>query len=201
METLLLATTNRGKVLEMKALLQGLPADLVTPLELGLNLEVEEDGETYAENAERKALAFARESRLLTLADDSGLEVDVLGGLPGIRSARFAPQPEATDSDRRAYLIERLQGLPRPWLAHFHCTVALAQPAGPVRFAAGECQGEIIPNERGINGFGYDPIFLIPELGLTMAELSMEQKNTLSHRARAVIASRPILAELLASEG
>jgi XTP/dITP diphosphohydrolase len=183
----------------MKALLQGVPADLVTPRDLGLNLEVEEDGETYAENAERKASAFAQASNLLTLADDSGLEVDALGGLPGVRSARFAPQPGATDADRRAYLIQRLEGLPRPWRARFHCTVALARPSGPVRFAVGECEGEILPEERGGNGFGYDPLFLIPELGLTMAELSMEQKNTLSHRARAVVASRPILAELLAA--
>jgi XTP/dITP diphosphohydrolase len=201
MATLLLATTNRGKILEMKALLQGLPANLVTPLELGLNLQVEEDGETYADNAERKARAFARASNLITLADDSGLEVDALDGLPGVRSARFAPQPGATDADRRAYLLLHLQGQPRPWRAHFHCTVAVAQPAGSVRFAVGECQGEIIPDERGVNGFGYDPLFLIPELGLTMAELSMEQKNMLSHRARAVIASRPILAELLTAEG
>lgn len=201
MEKVLLATTNLGKILEMKALLQGLPAEMVTPLDLGLNLDVEEGGETYAENAELKVRAFAKVTGLLTLADDSGLEVAALGGLPGIRSARFAPEPGATDADRRAYLIQRLHGLPRPWEARFHCTIALAGPFGPVRFAEGECCGEIIPQERGTNGFGYDPLFLIPQLGLTMAELSIEQKNKLSHRARAVIASRPILSELLAAAG
>jgi XTP/dITP diphosphohydrolase len=99
---------------------------------------------------------------MLTLGDDSGLEVDALGGLPGIRSARFSPRPGATDADRRLYLLQRLQGHPRPWTARFRCTVALATPQGELYFAQGECPGEIIPDERGHNGFGYDPIFLLP---------------------------------------
>lgn len=202
MSKLLLATNNQGKLVEIRALLNDLEASLVTPAQIGLDLNVEETGDTYAENAARKAIAFAQASGLLTLADDSGLEVDTLDGLPGIRSARFAPQPGATDADRRAYLLERLQGQSRPWTAHFHCTVALVQPEGPnwenkIQFAEGNCPGEIIPEERGQNGFGYDPIFLLPGLSLTMAQLTMEEKNRLSHRARAIQAAKPILIEFL----
>ena len=140
-----------------------------------------------------KARAFALASGLMTLADDSGLEVDVLNGLPGIRSARFSPLPNATDADRRTYLLNMLKIHPRPWQAHFHCTVAIATPLGALYYSQGNCPGEIIPDERGNNGFGYDPIFLLPEMGLTMAELTMDQKNRLSHRARAVKAALPIL--------
>ena len=134
---------------------------------------------------------------MLTLSDDSGLEVEDLGGAPGIFSARYAPQLGATDSDRRVYLLHQLSPYPRPWAARFHCTVALASPDGAVHFSEGVCQGEIIPQERGMNGFGYDPIFLIPELGRTMAELNMEEKNRLSHRAQAVLAIQPLLLSLL----
>jgi XTP/dITP diphosphohydrolase len=201
MPKLLLATTNPGKILEMKALLEDLNVELLDPFDLGLDLDVVEDGETYAENAAKKALAYSLASGLLALADDSGLEVDALGGQPGVHSHRLIPQAGATDADRRAALLQRLQGHPRPWTARFHCTVALALPFGEVRFADGECPGEIIPEERGGSGFGYDPIFLIPSLGRTMAELELEGKNRLSHRARALIASRPVLAELLSGGG
>ncbi len=193
MTKILLATANRGKLHEIQALLAELPLALVLPVDLGLSLEVAETGDTYAINAALKANAFARASGLLTLADDSGLEVDALGGLPGVRSARFSPLPGATDADRRSYLLEQLAGKPPPWKAHFHCTVALADPAGEVLFFDGDCPGEIIPTERGTNGFGYDPIFLLPELGRTMAELNMDEKNQLSHRALAVIAAIPTL--------
>lgn len=197
MKPLLVATSNIGKLKELQALLEDLRPTLLTPSMLNLHLEVEESGSTYEENAALKAAAFAKASGLLTLGDDSGLEVDALGGLPGIRSARFAPQPGANDAERRRYLLYRLQGHPRPWRAHFHCTVALALPTGEVRFTQGDCPGEIIPQERGDNGFGYDPIFLLSELGLTMAELPMEAKNRLSHRALAVIAAKLALLELL----
>jgi XTP/dITP diphosphohydrolase len=193
---LLLATTNQGKLLEIQALLSDLDLDLLLPSQLRLDLDIEEDGQTFAENAARKALAYTMITGLPTLADDSGLEVDALDGLPGIRSARFDPKPGATDADRRAFLLQRLQGRQRPWTARFHCTVAVALSSLDVRYAEGNCPGEIIPEERGQNGFGYDPIFLIPELGRTMAELTMEEKNSLSHRSRAVRASRSILAEL-----
>ncbi len=132
---------------------------------------------TYAENAARKAQAYSIASGIFTLGDDSGLEVDVLNGAPGIYSARYAPQVGATDADRRAYLLQQLSPYPSPWIARFNCTVALASPDGDVHFAHGICPGEIIPEERGVNGFGYDPIFLLTEMGRTMAELTMDEKN------------------------
>ncbi len=193
MNRLLVATHNAGKLREMLALLEGLDFDVVTPDEIGIHLDVSENGASYEENASIKARAYAPISSLVTLADDSGLEVDILGGLPGVRSARFSPLPNATDADRRAYLLELLKDKTRPWMAHFHCTVAIATPSGEMYFAQGNCPGEVIQQERGTNGFGYDPIFLLKEIGLTMAELSMEQKNRLSHRARAVNAAISIL--------
>jgi XTP/dITP diphosphohydrolase len=194
---LLLATNNPGKIAEMKALLGALDLDLLTPASLGLDLEVAEDGQTYAENAARKAEAFARLSGLAALADDSGLEVDALDGRPGLHSHRFAPQAGATDADRRAFLLQQLAGKPRPWTARFRATVAISVPGRETRLAAGTCEGGIIPEERGTNGFGYDPIFLVPEFGRTMAELTMDEKNRLSHRARAVENAIPILREVL----
>ena len=194
---LLLATNNKGKLAEMLSLLEDLDLDIVTPESSGVDLNVTEDGSTYEENASLKAVGFAQKSGLVTLADDSGLEVDAIGGSPGIRSARFSPLPKATDADRRAYLLELLNSYPRPWTAHFHCTVAIAIPRGDIFYAQGDCPGEIIPIERGTNGFGYDPIFLLPEIGLTMAELRMEDKNHLSHRARAIRAAIPILLNIV----
>ena len=193
MNSLLIATTNKGKIRELHALLDPLGIPLLTPADLNLHLDVEEDGSTYAENATKKALAFARASGLTALADDSGLEVDALGGAPGHYSARYASKPGATDADRRTYLLQNLAGKPRPWKARFVATVALAGPEGSVDLAEGTCPGEIIPEERGSGGFGYDPIFLLPELCQTMAELPEETKNRLSHRARAVQAAIPIL--------
>ncbi len=196
MKKMLLASNNVGKQREIQSLLDDLDIELITPDNLGLHLEVLEDGTTYAENAARKAMAFARASGLVALADDSGLEVDALEGAPGLHSARYSPIAGATDADRRTLLLQQLQSHPRPWPARFRCVVALANPAGQVWFAEGECPGEIIPEERGHNGFGYDPIFLLPDLGLTMAELTLEQKNHLSHRSRAVTAARPVLLKL-----
>jgi len=197
MQKLLIATGNRGKVIEIQALLEGLDVTLVTPKDIGLELEVHEDGQTYAENAGKKALAYSKASGLLSLADDSGLEVDALDGAPGLYSARYSPQPGATDADRRAYMLKNLAGKPRPWTAHFHATIAIGSPDGQVLFADGNCYGEIIPDERGNNGFGYDPIFFIPETQHTMAELSMDEKNRLSHRALAVKNALPILQKIL----
>jgi XTP/dITP diphosphohydrolase len=197
MQKLLVATSNRGKVKEIQALLAGLEVELVMPKDLGLELEVVEDGQTYAENAVKKALAYSRASGLLALADDSGLEVDALEGAPGLHSARYSPLPNATDADRRAYMLKNLTGKPQPWKAHFHATIALGTPDGQVLFADGNCYGEIIPTERGENGFGYDPIFYLPELQKTMAELSMDEKNRLSHRALAVKNALPLLQTLL----
>lgn len=194
---LLLASNNAGKVKELRALLAGLQVELLSPIEAGISLQVEEHGETYLENASLKALAFAREAGMLSLADDSGLEVDALDGAPGLHSARFSPLPGAGDAHRRSYLLAKLALHPRPWTARFRCTVALATPAGKIRFTEGACAGEIIPEERGLEGFGYDPIFYIPDMGRTMAELSLEEKNRISHRARAVTAARPVILTML----
>lgn len=204
MTTLLIASGNIGKLREIEAILAAAPLDnlrfdLALPSQIGIQLDVEEDGTTYAENAAKKALAYTQVSGLVTLADDSGLEVAALGGQPGLYSARYAPWPDATDADRRRYLLQNLQGKPRPWMAHFHCTIAIAVPGGEIAYADGDCPGEIIPEERGNNGFGYDPIFYLPELGQTMAELPMREKNQLSHRARAVLAAVPILKEIFSS--
>jgi XTP/dITP diphosphohydrolase len=194
---LLIATENQGKIKEFQSLLAGLEVELVTPRNLGLNMTVVEDGSTYAENAGKKAREYSQASGLVSLADDSGLEVEALGGAPGLYSARYSPLPGATDADRRAFLLKRLQHKPQPWKAHFHATVAVGTPDGQVLLADGDCYGQIIPVEHGDNGFGYDPIFFIPEMGLTMAELSMDEKNRLSHRALAVKNVQPILLKVL----
>lgn len=197
MKKLLLATNNAGKIKELRALLQGMKAEILTPNELGLELDVMESGDTYLENATKKAIAFAKASGMLSLADDSGLEVAALDGAPGIYSARYSPKKGASDKDRREYLLEQLQSKPRPWMARFHCTVVLASPSGETLSSDGECRGEIIPQERGIGGFGYDPIFLVNGTGRTMAELGMAEKNRLSHRARAIQSIWPVLVESL----
>ena len=197
MTKLLLGTENPGKIREMRSLLQEVNAELVIPGDLGLDLNVDESGQTYAENASRKAQIYSNASGLLTLADDSGLEVDALNGAPGLYSARFSPKTGATDKDRRDYLLEQLRGISRPWPARFHCTVAIAAPEGVIHIADGVCQGEIIPEERGESGFGYDPIFLVENMERTMAELSMSVKNQISHRGRAIEGVIPILLSYL----
>ena len=196
MNKLLIATNNKGKVKELQDLLKDTGIELVTPADINLNLEVEENGTTYDENAAKKAIAFAHASGLVSLADDSGLEVDALDGAPGLYSARYHPKSGANDADRRAYMIENLKGKPRPWTAHFHATIAIAVPEKDVQIVEGNCYGEIIPEERGTGGFGYDPIFLFPDLNQTMAELSMEEKNRLSHRALAVMNAIPVLQKI-----
>ena len=197
MMNLLLATGNQGKIEEMRALLEGVGAEITIPKDIGLALRIDETGKTYAENAAKKALAYAKASGLPALADDSGLEVDALGGAPGLYSARYAPEPGAVDADRRAYLLQQLKPLPGPWFARFICTAALALPNGELNFTDGICSGTIIEQERGEQGFGYDPIFLIPGVGKTMAELKMEEKNQVSHRAQAVKRMIPILLSYL----
>ena len=193
---LLLATNNKGKAKEIHAILQNLDIELLLPADIGAALDVEEDGQTYAENAVKKALAFSQASGLTALADDTGLEVDALGGIPGLHSNRFGAEPY-TDESRRAYLLEQLNGIPRPWAARFRATVAVASPGRSVKLVEGICRGEIIPNERGTGGFGYDPIFQLKASGKTMAELGMDEKNRLSHRGLAVRKAIPVLVELL----
>jgi len=231
MNKLLIATNNQGKIEELQQLLSDLNIELVTPSHIGLDLDVIEDGLTYAANATKKAVTFAQASGLISLADDSGLEVDALNGEPGIYSARYGSSyfhslpPNPSDlggaaggsllsfADRRKYLVGNLKDKPRPWTARFRATIAIAIPNNHVILPApmpqaqvskaknlelteGICEGEIIPKDRGTGGFGYDPIFLLPELGKTMAELTMEEKNRLSHRARAVMNAKEILTNL-----
>jgi XTP/dITP diphosphohydrolase len=183
---LLLATNNAGKVRELRDLLAGIPFDLVTPADLGLGVHVEETGRTYEENALQKARAYARAAGIPALADDSGLEVDALDGRPGIHSARYVGQA-ATDGDRIGALLAELRGVPpERRTARFRAVIVVASPEGRHWTAEGTVEGVITEAPRGSGGFGYDPVFYLPELGRTMAELRPEEKNRLSHRARAV---------------
>jgi len=197
MQKLMIATNNPGKVKEYRALLARPELELVTPADIGLELEAAETGDSYAQNAAIKAQAFWGACGMLTLADDSGLEVDALDGAPGLHSARFVSRIGANDADRREKLVSALQGKMRPWRARFRCVIALVGAPGVASFAEGICEGEIIPSQRGDNGFGYDPVFLLPEIGKTMAELSLDEKNRLSHRARAVQAAFPLIEQFL----
>ena len=194
---LLIATNNSGKLREYRSLLAGIEwISLVSPADLGITLEVAEVGKTYAENAALKARAFAHASGITSLGDDSGLEVYALDGAPGLYSARYSPKEGATDSDRREYLLNNLAEESRPWMARFRAVIAVAAPHGEVQFAEGSCAGEIIPEERGSAGFGYDRIFLVDGGEKTMAQLSEQEKNQVSHRAQAVDAGIGILSEL-----
>jgi XTP/dITP diphosphohydrolase len=197
---LLVATYNPGKTREYCELLAGLPADLVFPAELGLKMKVVESGDSFEENAVLKVRAFSQASGLLTLADDSGLEVDALGGAPGVRTARYAGQG-ASDADRYRLLLRNLEGV--PWearTARFRCVMAIATPDGQLHTADGRCEGIIAFAPSGEHGFGYDPVFYMPDHERTMAELDPAIKNRVSHRARAVQAARPILEALLMSQ-
>jgi len=185
MAKLLLGTNNQAKVREYKTLLQSLSLELVTPVEQKITTVVDEVGGSLEENAKLKAIALAQESQLLTLADDSGLEVDALGGEPGPLSARYAGEG-ASDKDRINYLLSRLKNVPQQKRsARFRCVIAIALPSGVVKICSGECRGFIISEARGEDGFGYDPIFYLPELDKTMAEIPLEVKNQISHRGQA----------------
>ena len=173
---LVIASGNAGKLREYRDLLADAGIDIVA-----FDSEVDEVGETYAENARLKAEAAVAKSGLPSLGDDSGIELDALGGFPGIRSARLGP----TQKERTAALLSRLEGVPRPWLARFVCVIALATPTRDTQFFEGECRGEVVPEWRGEAGFGYDPIFLVPGTGKTFGEMSPEEKRKYSHRAAA----------------
>jgi len=196
---LLLATNNRGKIREFSEVLSNLEGVLLPPADLGLNLEVAETGTTYAENASLKATAFAQASGLVSIADDSGLEVEALFNAPGLYSARYGG-PGASDADRRHKLMQELRHTPAPRRARFVCFLAVAPPKGEVKIFEGMCEGEIILEERGLNGFGYDPIFYLPEYQCTMAELPSRVKNQISHRGRAAQAALPFIKTLLKAE-
>jgi XTP/dITP diphosphohydrolase len=192
---LLVATRNQGKKREFEELLAPLDASICYPDDLGLDLDVREDGTTYAENARKKAQGYARASGLLTLADDSGLEVDALGGAPGIHSARYV---SGSDADRVVTVLRHLRDVPwRRRTARFRCVVVIVSPGGDTHQAEGVCEGKIAFEPAGGGGFGYDPIFYLPPYGCTMAQLSREEKNRISHRARAVQAAFPALRQLL----
>ena len=193
MPKLLLATNNRAKVKEYTRLLLGIPYTIVSLADVGIKVIVDEIGATLEENAAIKAKTYANLSKLLTMADDSGLEVDILGGQPGVLSARYAGE-EATDKERIDYLLAKLGDT--PWekrTARFRCVIAIVSPEGEAELFTGDCQGIIDFKPTGEKGFGYDPIFYLPQLGKTMAELSMDEKNEISHRGQAVIKVRRIL--------
>ena len=193
---LLIATNNRGKLKEYAGLLGGLPFQLVTLAEAGIAADIQETGSSMAENAVQKATACATLSGLTTLADDSGLEVDALGGEPGPLSRRYAGE-NVSDRERNEYLLGKLQGI--PWEkrgGRFRCVIAIATPGGKVETCEGVCEGIIALDSKGEGGFGYDPIFQLPEPGRRMAELTLEEKNRISHRARAAEKARAILQRL-----
>jgi XTP/dITP diphosphohydrolase len=193
MPRLLLATTNKGKAAEYRDLLKGLDFELVTLDRAGISLEADENYNTLKENARHKAAFYAELGGLLTLADDSGLEVDALNGEPGVRSSRYAGD-NATDSDRVDFLLKKLNNVPQQKrTARFRCVIAVARPGGPVETAEGICDGYIALEPRGSNGFGYDPIFYLPDYNKTIAELPPEVKNLISHRGRAAVKARRLL--------
>ncbi len=195
-QTLLLATNNRGKLREYRRLLRELPYKLVTPAEAGITAAVDETGKSLEDNARLKATFFAEKSNLLTLADDSGLEVDALGGEPGPLSARYAGEG-ASDKDRVNYLLSRLKDI--PWekrTARFRCVIAIAKLQSEIILCDGECRGLIAFEPRGEGGFGYDPVFYLPEFDKTMAELPLEIKNQISHRGQAARKALHVLKKL-----
>jgi XTP/dITP diphosphohydrolase len=193
---LLLATTNPHKLDEFRALLASAPYALVDPRALGLDLDVEENGSTFAENAAIKALAWARASGMLALADDSGLEIDALGGAPGLYSARWAGADVSYDV-RNRLIVSRLEGLPPAQrTARYRCAIAVADPERVRICVEGVLEGRIADTPRGSGGFGYDPIFAVPDSGRTVGEMPAAEKNHISHRARAAAAALPELARL-----
>ncbi len=200
MRTLLLATTNEHKLREFRTIFRELPFTLLSLRDVHLDMDVEETGTTFAENATIKALAYASAANMLALADDSGLEIDALGGAPGVYSARFAGR-EATYEERFRLIMERLEEVPSsPRTARFRCALALAEPSGSVRVVEGTIEGVIAEQARGENGFGYDPIFLVPEAGKTTAEMAPEEKHRISHRGRAAQEARRLLENWPADE-
>jgi XTP/dITP diphosphohydrolase len=192
---ILIGSNNHHKVQEIREILP--EYNLVTPADLGLSLEIDETGSTFEANAELKALAYCKASNLITLADDSGLEVACLDGAPGTYSHRYSPKPDATDADRRQFLRENLRDKKQPWSARFYCAIAIAVPGNDrVMMTHGICKGIIIDEERGNGGFGYDPIFFVPEQGKTLSEMTESEKNRISHRGNALRMARTLLSTL-----
>jgi len=197
--SLVLATGNAGKLSELRALLVGLPVQVLSqPEALGTQLTIEETGDTFADNAALKARAVCRATGLPALADDSGLEVDALGGHPGVRSARFAHE-RASDAENNAALLQALSGVPEPRSARFRCVLAFVSPWHETpQFFEGTCEGSIALTPRGSGGFGYDPLFVpLSGDGRALAQHSAEEKHALSHRGHAMRAFREAFAEWL----
>jgi len=193
MHTVLLATSNLHKLDEFRAIFSDLPVKLVSLNDIHLDIEVEETGSTFAENAELKARIYAHMSQMLALADDSGLEIDALNGAPGVYSARYLGN-ETSYQERFRVILEHMKDLPpEKRSARFRCVIALADPSGTIQSVEGVVEGAIADRPRGSHGFGYDPIFLLPELGKTFAELEPEYKNRISHRARAARLAHKLL--------
>jgi len=197
MRQLLIATHNPGKVAEYQALLRDLPLAVTFLTELGITEDVEETEDTFEANAILKARSYAAMSGMWTWADDSGLEIDVLDGRPGVHSARYAG-PGATDREKYEKILAELAPFPEvSWTARFRCVVAIATPGGKVNTRSGAVEGKITSHPRGENGFGYDPIFYLPDFGKTMAELHPEVKNNISHRAEAAALAKELLARMV----
>jgi len=197
MPRILLATSNLGKIEEYRFLLNGISYQINTLAEQGITELVTESGNSYEQNARLKAVTYANLSQLITIADDSGLEVDALGGEPGVQSARFAGE-KATDADKIGLLLAKLNDI--PWekrTAHFKCVIAIVTPEGQLELCTGECHGIITLEAKGQNGFGYDPIFYLPDTKKTMAELPFEIKNQISHRAQAAQKAKQVLKRLM----
>ena len=197
MQTLLIATTNQHKFTEFTALLDNLPFKLVSLSDVGISDDVEETGETFKANAQLKAEAYSQRSGLLTLADDSGLEIAALNGAPGVYSARYGG---VTGAEQLALVLKQLEGLPfHERMARFVCVIAIAEPDKAIQFVEGTVPGAIETAPKGAHGFGYDPIFYLLDRGMTMAELPPEEKNRISHRAQAVKKARSVLLEIAAN--
>lgn len=187
MNKLIVATKNKGKIAEIKKVLSNIPFDIVSMGEIGIDIDVVEDGTTFEENSLKKAIEICKVSKTMVMADDSGLEVDFLGGAPGIYSARFGSPEAKTDEDRNEKLLNSLKEIPfEQRTARFVCAIAVAFPDGRSFVVRGTCDGYIDFKSKGANGFGYDPLFYIPQYEKTMGELEGEIKNKISHRAKAL---------------
>ena len=190
MKRLVVATKNAGKAREFAHILADFPYEVVSLSDYPDAPDVEETGNTFAENAVIKAVAYAKYTGELTIADDSGLEVDALGGAPGVYSSRFAP----TDAERISKLLEQMNGIPdKDRTARFRCAIAIAEPNGDVKTCEGKLEGLISHEPKGNQGFGYDPVFYVCELGKGMAELDLDEKNAISHRGRALQEAKKLL--------
>lgn len=196
---IVIATTNQNKLRELKELLRDLPVEVLSLRDFPACPAVEEDGKSFAENALKKARAICAHTGMVTIADDSGLEVDCVSGRPGIYSARYAGDG-ADDRENYKKLLREMQGVkPEERGARFCCVLAIVSPAGTEKVVAGEYRGVIITEPRGGNGFGYDPVFLDTASGLTFAEMEPAQKNKISHRSRALHELLQILPDILST--